>query len=204
MNFHERVAAVVDVKNGSPPEIARRFRVSFSFIVRLLKWRSEARSLGPRRGRQAETGHQRDCDGSRADRRVGATPGEVDSRGQRQHRPDADDRQLRLGGSGPYVHPHMRRIIAPRFMRARLDLVVRFPSLPSTSAGVRSARANPCNIGLYERTNGSESRECGGLSDSRCRNIGQAWGSHTPGGASRRIARSHGRDDRRGFLSPRS
>ncbi len=43
-----RVAAAVDDNEGSPPEIARRFRVSPSFITRLLRRRRQTGSLTPK------------------------------------------------------------------------------------------------------------------------------------------------------------
>ena len=48
MDLRERVAAAVDHWEGSQREIARRFRVSLSFIVRLLQRRREAGTLAPK------------------------------------------------------------------------------------------------------------------------------------------------------------
>jgi transposase len=48
LDVRERVAAAVDFKEGSQREIARRFRVSLSFIVRLLERRREAGTLAPK------------------------------------------------------------------------------------------------------------------------------------------------------------
>src|SRR6187549_3234064 len=46
-DLRERVAAAVDHGEGSQREIARRFRVSLSFIVRLLQRRRDADTLEP-------------------------------------------------------------------------------------------------------------------------------------------------------------
>ena len=48
MDLRERVAAAVDSREGSQREIARRFCVSLSFVVRLLERRREAGSLAPK------------------------------------------------------------------------------------------------------------------------------------------------------------
>ena len=48
MDLRERVAAAVDHQEGSQREIARLFRVSLSFIVRLLQRRREAGTLAPK------------------------------------------------------------------------------------------------------------------------------------------------------------
>jgi transposase len=48
MDLRERVAAAVDYQEGSQREIARRFRVSLSFIVRLLQRRREVGTLTPK------------------------------------------------------------------------------------------------------------------------------------------------------------
>ena len=48
MDLRERVAAAVDHREGSQREIARRFRVSLSFIVRLLQRRQKAGTLAPK------------------------------------------------------------------------------------------------------------------------------------------------------------
>src|SRR3954468_10580250 len=46
-DLRERVAAAVDHAEGSLREIARRFRVSLSFVVRLLQRRRDADTLDP-------------------------------------------------------------------------------------------------------------------------------------------------------------
>src|SRR5512135_3795371 len=48
LDLRERVAAAVDHHEGSQREIARRFRVSLSFIVRLLQRRRDAGTLAPK------------------------------------------------------------------------------------------------------------------------------------------------------------
>ena len=48
MDLRERVAEAVDHQEGSQREIARRFRVSLSFIVRLLQRNREAGTLAPK------------------------------------------------------------------------------------------------------------------------------------------------------------
>ena len=48
MDLRERVAAAVDHREGSQREIARRFRVSLSFLVRLLQRRQETGTLTPK------------------------------------------------------------------------------------------------------------------------------------------------------------
>ena len=47
-DLRERVAAAVDHREGSQREIARRFRVSLSLLVRLLQRRREAGTLAPK------------------------------------------------------------------------------------------------------------------------------------------------------------
>src|SRR5579872_4114165 len=47
-DLRERVAAAVDHHEGSQREIAQRFRVSLSFIVRLLQRRRTAGTLSPK------------------------------------------------------------------------------------------------------------------------------------------------------------
>src|SRR5512135_255241 len=47
-DLRERVAAAVDHREGSQREIARRFRVSLSFLVRLLQRRHDAGTLEPK------------------------------------------------------------------------------------------------------------------------------------------------------------
>ena len=48
MDLRERIAAAIDRGEGSQREIAQRFRVSLSFIVRLLERRREAGTLAPK------------------------------------------------------------------------------------------------------------------------------------------------------------
>jgi transposase len=48
MDLRERVAAAVDEGDSSQREIAEMYRVSISFVSRLLKWRREDKSLAPR------------------------------------------------------------------------------------------------------------------------------------------------------------
>ena len=48
LDLRERVAAAVDHREGSQREIARRFRVSLSFIVRLLQRRRKTDTLAPK------------------------------------------------------------------------------------------------------------------------------------------------------------
>ena len=48
LDLRERVAAAVDHGEGSQREIARRFRVSLSFLVRLLQRRRAAGTLAPK------------------------------------------------------------------------------------------------------------------------------------------------------------
>lgn len=48
MDLRERVAAAVDLHAGSQRQIARRFRVSLSFITRLLRTRRRTGSLAPK------------------------------------------------------------------------------------------------------------------------------------------------------------
>ena len=48
LDLRERVAAAVDHHEGSQRQIARRFRVSLSFIVRLLQRRRKAGTLTPK------------------------------------------------------------------------------------------------------------------------------------------------------------
>src|SRR5512135_1232576 len=48
MDLRERVAAAVDLHEGSQRQIARRFRVSLSFITRLLRTRRRTGSLAPK------------------------------------------------------------------------------------------------------------------------------------------------------------
>lgn len=47
LDLRERIAAALDAHEGSQPEIARRFRVSVSFITRLRKRRRQTGSLAP-------------------------------------------------------------------------------------------------------------------------------------------------------------
>ena len=46
-DLRERVAATVDDREGSQRQIARRFRVSLSFVARLLRHRHQTDSLDP-------------------------------------------------------------------------------------------------------------------------------------------------------------
>src|SRR5512147_93777 len=48
LDLRARVAAAVDAREGSQPEIARRFRVSPSFITRLLRRRRQTGAPGPK------------------------------------------------------------------------------------------------------------------------------------------------------------
>ena len=48
MDLRERVAQAVDAQEGSLRQLARRFRVSLSFITRLLALRRQTHSLAPR------------------------------------------------------------------------------------------------------------------------------------------------------------
>jgi transposase len=48
LDHRERVAAAVDAHEGSQPQVARRFRVSLSFITRLLRRRRQAGTLAPK------------------------------------------------------------------------------------------------------------------------------------------------------------
>ena len=47
MDLRERVAAVIDEGEGSERQIAKRFRVSVSFVTRLLQRRRDAGTLAP-------------------------------------------------------------------------------------------------------------------------------------------------------------
>ena len=48
LDLRKRVVAAVDHREGSQREIARRFRISLSFIVRLLQRRRDAGTLAPK------------------------------------------------------------------------------------------------------------------------------------------------------------
>jgi transposase len=48
MDLRERVATALDQGEGSQPQIAKRFRVSISFITRLIQRRREAGTLAPK------------------------------------------------------------------------------------------------------------------------------------------------------------
>ena len=48
LDLRQRVVAALDAGEGSQPEIAARFRVSVSFITRLLKRRRRTGSVAPR------------------------------------------------------------------------------------------------------------------------------------------------------------
>ena len=47
MDLRERVAAAIDEGEGSERQIAKRFRVSVSFVTRLLQRRRDAGTLAP-------------------------------------------------------------------------------------------------------------------------------------------------------------
>src|SRR5512146_2252087 len=48
LDLRQPAAAALDAHEGSQPQIARRFRVSVSFITRLLRRRRQTGSLAPR------------------------------------------------------------------------------------------------------------------------------------------------------------
>src|SRR5271157_596807 len=48
MDLRERVAAVIDEGEGSQRQVAKRFRVSVSFVTRLLQRRRDAGTLAPK------------------------------------------------------------------------------------------------------------------------------------------------------------
>src|SRR5262249_42627835 len=48
MDLRERIAAAIDAGDGSHRQIARRFRVSVSFVTRLLRRRRDAGTLAPK------------------------------------------------------------------------------------------------------------------------------------------------------------
>ena len=48
MDLRERVAAVIDEGEGSQRQVAKRFRVSVSFVTRLIQRRREAGTLAPK------------------------------------------------------------------------------------------------------------------------------------------------------------
>ena len=48
MDLRERVAAAIDEGEGSERQIAKRFRVSVSFVTRLLQRRRDAGTLAPK------------------------------------------------------------------------------------------------------------------------------------------------------------
>jgi transposase len=48
LDLRQRVAAALDAREGSQPEIARRFQVSVSFITRLIRRRRQTGSLAPK------------------------------------------------------------------------------------------------------------------------------------------------------------
>ena len=50
MDLRERVAAAIDEGEGSERQIAKRFRVSVSFVTRLLQRRRDAGTLAPKPG----------------------------------------------------------------------------------------------------------------------------------------------------------
>ena len=66
MDLRERVAAAIDAGEGSQRQVAKRFRVSVSFVTRLVQRRRDAGTLGPQTPRR------------RADGRPSASPNEYD------------------------------------------------------------------------------------------------------------------------------
>ena len=48
MDLRERVAAVIDEGEGSQRQVAKRFRVSVSFVTRLLQGRRDVGTLAPK------------------------------------------------------------------------------------------------------------------------------------------------------------
>ena len=48
MDLRERVAAAIDEGEGSERQIAKRFRVSVSFVTRLVQRRRDAGTLAPK------------------------------------------------------------------------------------------------------------------------------------------------------------
>ncbi len=48
MDLRERVSAVIDEGEGSQRQVAKRFRVSVSFVTRLIQRRREAGTLAPK------------------------------------------------------------------------------------------------------------------------------------------------------------
>ena len=47
MDLRERVAAAIDAGEGSQRQVAKRFRVSVSFVTRLVQRRRDAGTLAP-------------------------------------------------------------------------------------------------------------------------------------------------------------
>ena len=48
MDLRERVAAAIDAGEGSQRQVAKRFRVSVSFVTRLVQRRRDAGTLAPK------------------------------------------------------------------------------------------------------------------------------------------------------------
>ena len=48
MDLRERVAAAIDAGEGSQRQVAKRFRVSVSFVTRLVQRRRDAGALAPK------------------------------------------------------------------------------------------------------------------------------------------------------------
>ena len=77
MDLRERVAAAIDEGEGSERQIAKRFRVSVSFVTRLLQRRRDAGTLAPQAPRR------RAAAGPRFPRT--GTTGDADRRAPRYH-----------------------------------------------------------------------------------------------------------------------
>ena len=98
MDLRERVAAAIDAGEGSQRQVAKRFRVSVSFVTRLVQRRRDAGTLAlkpPRRQAVA---------GPRLPR--ASTTGGADRRAPRCH-PETTERvgRLRLHPDDPLAHP---------------------------------------------------------------------------------------------------
>ena len=52
MDLRERVAAAIDAGEGSQRQVAKRFRVSVSFVTRLVQRRRDAGTLAPQTPRR--------------------------------------------------------------------------------------------------------------------------------------------------------
>ena len=59
MDLRERVAAVIDEGEGSQRQVAKRFRVSVSFVTRLLQGRRDVGTLAPKPPSPTAAGHGR-------------------------------------------------------------------------------------------------------------------------------------------------